>query len=275
MIISRSCGFVFTTMPKVGSTSLNCILSQFTSGENDIGSGWEEDPEDAIFGSSQVKEYAGKNYPKLSFNEYTRILQRPIPWWPKDVNDDLSKLDNPLLVNWVKKVPNQEMILNYLAVALVRHLTPTEIVNLGLIKDEEVSSFEWYTVVREPFDRFLSAHFYDANIHKFPNTLEFLIQTIDEMDPERRYLLYSNKITQDYVEYNGKQISNVIKHSDFQKQISEFVDKYNGTMPDVPRFKSYSRPEWSKRPIEEFLPQRSIDKLNIILKDDIKHYSEL
>lgn len=272
MIISRSRGFVFTTMPKVGSTTLNAILYQFADGENDTGSGWEDDPIDAVV----HKTHPGKNFPQLTFNELLAILQRPIPFWPGDVNGDLSKLNNNMLQKWVNKIGNQEFTLNMIAASLVRHLTPTELVNAKMITEQELYDFEWYTVIREPFDRFLSAHFYDVSIHNTDNTVQGLIDHIDSIDPATGYMLYMMKNTRDWTEYNGETISNVIKYENFKSDIQKFIHKYNGEYPDeLPRYKGYSRPEWSKQPVEEFLPQSSIDKLKLILKDDIEHYSEL
>lgn len=278
MIVSRSKRFVMAAMAKVASTSTHLLLEQFTQGKDDITSGWDDDHSEHAFHTPENM----KNFPILSYDEYLKIAHRPIPFWPKTPDGSMDDISNPILKRWISPngtidINSQAGILSLLARQMPRHATPQEIINMGMLRENEMGDYDWYTIVRDPIDRAMSTCFFDASIHlKREPVLQDVVDWIDEQDPDTSIKVYMMRTTRDYVEYKGQKLCKVIKYNDFHKEMGKLINYYGGVVPDTfPSFKSYCRPSWSKEPVEEWLPQTSLDKLRLVLKDDIEHYNTL
>lgn len=238
MIVSYENNFVFVRVLKVGSTSCQAMLvDSGILGEADIYTGYRNDVNDV--------PVSGKNLPSLTVEQVRGVSPYAIP---KDI-----LVENQLF-------------------PLLGHLTPTEMVRLGIISETQLQNMTLVGVIREPIQRFISAWFFSCYLEKVPNNREALINKLETSCEVHTFL---GKTQKNFFEYEGELVKNrlVWETKSLNESISHFVAENNGDISKFVSYKSQYRPDWSKRPCSEWLPKRLIDKLEDYLEDDIIFYN--
>ena len=151
----------------------------------------------------------------------------------------------------------------------------SEMIKAGLLKEDHLEKFKFYGFIRDPYQRALSAYFFERNVHgKDQGQLSDLVEWIDSIRVEDGPQLYLNKKYKHYFTYQGVQFATPLVHDKYENHMRTIIHYYDGHCPRVlPRFKSHYRPAWSKMPPESWLPKTSLNKLNECLSEDIEFYN--
>lgn len=157
---------------------------------------------------------------------------------------------------------------------LIGHLTPTELVRLQLISEKDLFKYKLIGTVREPIDRLLSIWFFYCDLEKKPNTKKELLKSFDT---ELSYpLTLLGKTQKNYFEYEGKLLNNieVMDFDNLNNNLRLIAAKYGGKTFDFYTYENQLRPDWSKEPYINWMPLKTIIKLNQLLKEDIEFYNQ-
>lgn len=269
MIISHSHRFILLSINKIATTSSHAILSQFVR-DDDVTTGYHDETDQEFIADSKSSPI---NIPNVTFNEFVRNLEVPVPNWPDCVGGPIKE-PNPELEFLFTKYP-EEAILNNIAKATFKHSTPVELINWGLITESQLDDYNVYAFVRDPVQRALSSFFFEKYVHKVNTTPEQVVDWIERMN-DRGPSVFLGKKYKNYFEYKGKSIAKPLDYAKYDSEISKVVSLYGGEMPtEIPKYKSKCRPEWSKQPLEQWLPRDSIQKLETILREDIEFYNNI
>ena len=270
MIISHSHNFVLLSINKIATTSSHYLLSQFV-GPDDVTTGYHDETDTEFIFDETSKPV---NMPPVTYNEFYMNLEIPVPNWPKYIGGPLDQ-PNPELEALFRRFP-PEAILNNIAQATIKHATPTELINWRLLNEHDLKKYDVYAFVRDPIQRALSSFFFEKFVHKTEATVESVVEWIDTMDPDWGPSIFLGKKYKNYFYYKGEQIAKPLSYSNYESEMRRIINQYGGTAPVVfPTFKSKCRPEWSKKPLENWLPQNSFNRLKFILREDIEFYNNI
>lgn len=268
MIVSHSHKFILLSINKVATTTSHDVLSQFVL-EGDVTTGFHDETDQEFLLDESSKP---QNVPEVTYNEFASKSEVQAPYMPKYVGDR-SFTNNPNLEALLSAY-DEETILNTIAKATFKHATPTELVSWGLVTEDQLFEYNVYAFIRDPIQRTLSSYFFEQFVHKKQPTAEDVISWIDGLD-ENGPFVFLNKKYRNYFEYQGKRIAYPLKFDNYGATLAGIVEYHGGIMPDVlPTYKSKCRPEWSKQPINTWLPKQSIDKLENVLEEDIRFFNE-
>lgn len=273
MIISKSSGFIFLSGVKIASSSAQVVLSQFVK-DGDITSGWHDD----TMNPYMVEFQDSIGIPHIDFDDYVKYMQPKVTFWPDSSTGSMDNVDNielkTVIENAKTRGVDQKTILDIIASRLVKHYSPSECINAGILTEEDFEKNKYYCFIRDPIQRALSGYFYESDMNIRPErTVELTVEWIDSL-PDYGPRFFMQKKYRDYFELNGKMLAKPLIFERFEDEMKNLITTHNGNIPETfPKFKSHTRPDWSKRPVEEWLPKESINKLKNILADDIEFYA--
>ncbi len=141
------------------------------------------------------------------------------------------------------------------------HTTPDEAITLGYITPEQYETYDHYTIVREPLERWISAYAYHCRMHLRVKMTPFEyfkhFSKADDLVTRRQ----SDYITKDTV---------VFPFSDYENSIREIVTKIGGTLYDVPKIEHKTRRSWKRRAIVAVETTSLGEQLREYYHDDFK-----
>jgi hypothetical protein len=249
MIISRKNKFIFVRVPKTGSTSAQAtLINSGILGPDDIYSRYRRTADG--FPPNSI------NIP-VSIN--TKIIMEVSPY---DISKELHVL---------KKIP---ILGGDGSNGLIGHLTPTEIVRLGLISPQELRDYTVIGSMREPIDRLISIWFLYNDIEGKLSSKQKLIKSIGQSDIYP--ITFLGKTQKNYFEYEGELLNNikVLDFNNLNNDLRFIISKYGEKTADYHTFENQLRPHWSKEPYINWMPLKTIIKLNQLLKEDIEFYNQ-
>lgn len=267
MIVSHSSKFILLSINKIATTTSHAVLDQFVLDE-DISTGYHDETDDNFIVDEKSQ---GRNVPNVTYNEFVKNLEVPVPTWPEYIGGPI-KVPNPKLQALFEKFP-EEVMLNNIAKSTFKHSTPTEMVRWGIINETHLSDYKIYAFIRDPIQRALSSFFFEQYVHKLTPTVEDVIVWIDSLD-DNGPPVFLNKKYKNYFEYNGQRIASPLKFENYKQELTNIVNRHRGIMPDfIPSFKSKCRPDWSKADVNTWLPLPALKKLETVLEEDIEFYN--
>ncbi len=240
MIISKKNGFVFSRILKTGSTSAQAMfMSSGILGDDDIYSGYRNSEAD----------------PKVSGRNI-----------PSEINEKKLREISPY------RIPKKIYVKDATG-PLLGHVTPTEMVRLGLITEEELKKLTVIATVRDPIDRYISAWFFLCELLQLPKTKEALIDNLKRKAELPNTFL--GKTQRNHFEYEGELLKNieVIDYVNLNDKLDEIISRYGGSIPEYQSLRSSYRPSWSKEPYINWMPAEVIDTLQDLMKDDVEFYN--
>lgn len=240
MIISRTHRFIFTRPLKVGSSSAQAMF---------INSGilTDEDSYSGYRDSVDSPTTSFKNVPPLTCKDVRRVSPYPIP--------------ASLLVDESGPLP------------LLGHVTPTEMVRLGLISQDELDTYTFVSIIRNPISRYLSAWFFDKTLQGEDKILSELCDDIYAGYIPHSFL---GRGVQDYFTHEGKAIKNAVylRTEALFEDINRFLEKFGYSVDQDHRLKANNKPEWACKHYSNYLPGKAIVTLHHILQSEIEFYQE-
>ena len=113
------------------------------------------------------------------------------------------------------------------------HTTPDEAITLGYITPKQYETYDHYTIVREPLERWISAYAYKCRMHvrEKITPLEYFIKAGADFVTRRQ----SDYITKNTI---------MFPFSDYENSIREIVTRIGGTLYDVPKIEHKTRRLW-------------------------------
>lgn len=263
MIVSIKNKFIFLSIVKTASTTSQEVLKNSgILGPTDIMSGYIDIPADGL----SVRHYP-ENFPNITFSQLiNEIQERP----------DLPEAGKPAkIMEILRAIYTPEQLEKELLHISLEHLTITEIIRLGLVTEIALPMFNVYGVIRDPIQRFLSSYFHFSFILNETTSINHLADYIDLIDPAFGPPMLMNKPYRSFFEYKGNLIATPILESQYQASICNLITSCGGTAPtEFPVLKNHYRPDWSRAPVESWMPTSSLTKLKLILEDDIDFYNQ-
>lgn len=263
MILSHKHKFILLSCPKTASTSTHAIVDDSgILGPEDVYTGYKE----GVLGATPLLS-SPRNLPNISFetmcNDVIDVPYASLPFRGESTpeTDLSSKLKKSMSDEQWKKM-NMDTIW--------KNMSVSEIVKSGMVSD--TSEYEKFFFVRDPIQRYLSAFFFLTASMGKTVVYDDVLYDIDSIQVYDDIIIFCNRPYTHYLE-EGVQ---ALLFENYKQEIENIVRRYGGEVKEpLPRFKSDSRPEWSKKPIDHWLPKKHIDKLKTILKDDIEVYNSL
>ena len=159
--------------------------------------------------------------------------------------------------------------------AFVGHLTPLEMVRLGLITEDQLLSYNLFGFVREPLDRWISGFFFARSLMEWQgDPLEHMIRRIRAGGNAMNLGVFFNRPQRGWFMYEGEIIGTAYDYKKLNSTVGDIIEFYGESKPEeYPRIKSGYRPDWYKVPSSEFLPADCQDALINYLGEDIDFYS--
>ena len=242
MLISHKNEFIHTRVAKNGSSTSQMILDcSGILGPDDIVAGYKDNPRDGFVGEPRnVKTY--------TWDELHDITEYGIP-------EALYK----------QKLPAAG------AHAYSGHFTPLEMVRAGCVTEDQLLSYDYFGFVREPVDRWLSGYFFMRMLMGVTTPVrdhvDMLIQS-GEMDIQ----VFFDRPQSSQFTYNGELIGTRYDYKNMISTLSDLVEKYGGTMPEIPHLKgSYRSAEFRGT---SWIAPDSLEKLMDYLASDIAFYED-
>lgn len=271
MIISHKHKYVFLGIPKTGSTTCQASFHMAgLIGPEDLASGY--DGYDYIGDRANIAAFPGQNilgaftYSDVTDRGYEKeMLGHPFKGQPHKP----SKIVDPIREKLGGRF--REVLLPL----MFKVMTPKELVNVGALTEDQLFEYNVFGFLRDPIDRFLSGYFQLTRVAGIEPSIEHMAEEVDSIDPEYGPLIFSNKKYRDYFTYEGKKVINAVAFDQYKYYIRDTINQYGGQAPDpLPRFKSNFREEWSRKPIDSWMPKETKQKLEHAMKDDIEFYNE-
>ena len=237
MIISNSLEFIFVRVLKTGSTSAQAMLVE--SGilaDNDLHTSYRNDINDTPVQSRNLPELTAKKIRDTS------------PY----------------------KIPRNILVKEEL-LPLYGHLTPTEIVRLGLLSEEQLMRYRIFGIIRDPVDRYLSGWFFARHLENKASDKKALIKHINEEKLPHTFL---GKSQLDFFSYEGQPLPNTTawRTKSLNDELSDFVLSNGGAIKTLHSHKSQYRPEWSKSNYSDWLASEHINAMKDLMSDDVDFY---
>ena len=262
MLISYRHKFVFLHMPKIATTTSRLVLARSgLIGPDDVFSGinYEEGGENA---------YPQQGLSHITNYEYaTKIIERPIK--AVQPTGRIINEQDPWMLEMLKTLTVEEVD-TIIMRRLLAFLTPQEMVNAGLLTSEQREEFKFYCVIRDPIQRYLSAFFHTQHGAGVEPTIEDMIKDIEETDVDYGFIRFMNRTYKN----TCTQGVDVLLYENFNDDMVKVIKGYGGNIElPLPREKGNYRPDWSREPVSSWLPESTLNRLNLILQKDIEFYN--
>ena len=239
MIISHKHKFVFSRPLKVGSSSSQAMLVESgILGDEDVYTGYRD--------SVEAPLTPFQNCPDLTCAELRRLSPYPIPPLPVDESGPMP---------------------------LLGHLTPTEMLLLGLITEDVLETYTFVSILREPIDRYLSAWFFEKKLQSQLNSFEALREDIENSHYPCTFL---GKTLKDYFTCKTLPLPNThILHTEtLTNDLTHFIRLYGGKVGEK-WLKAGRVNSWAKTPYRDWLPAPLIKKLKKMMQEDFEFYYQV
>lgn len=263
MFISYKHKFVFLHMPKIATTTSRLVLAK--SGL--LGP-------DGVFSGVNYEEGGPNSYPQQGLAHITpyqyanSIMERPIR--AVQPSGRIVNEQDPWMVEMLKTMTLEEVD-TIIMRRLLAFLTPEEIVNAGLLTPEQREEFKFYCVIRDPIQRYLSAFFHTQAGFGVEPKIEDMEREIEEADVDYGIVRFMNRKYENVCTHGV----DVLLYENFNDDIVKIIKGYGGDIElPLPREKGNYRPDWSREPVSKWMPESTLNKLNLILAKDIEFYNE-
>jgi len=178
---------------------------------------------------------------------------------------EVGKLVGLKLPDWVKKC------------ILLHHLTPTHLVRLGLLTEQQLTDFHTFGFVRDPLekwvsDQFLIRHLANVNLP----VLEYLTAFIRNGKFRNKHPIVASKM-KEYFFHDGVQVATAYPYLDVESVVGDVIASKGGSRPDpFPREGLLNVvPQEFREPIETWMPEDCVSALQEHYADDIAFYNSV
>lgn len=241
-IISHKHKFIYTRVTKTGSSSVQMMFDK--SGildDNDVMAGYYDNIKDGPIALD-------KNVPEYTWNDIHRISKNGIP----------KGLDDP------KKLHSGIQ-------AYLSHFPVSEMIDAGLISEQQLYDYDAFGFFREPVDRWVSGYFF---IRRITKSQRDPVQDMTWKIENNRYdfPIFMNRRQQEHFLHKGKIVATPYDYADMISVIQQKIVNMGGKVIDTPSLKSFDRPNEFRVPAEEFLPSSALNLLKHKLADEIEFY---
>lgn len=241
MIISHKHKLIFVRPSKTGSSSAQAtIVNSGMLGPEDLYTGWRngvlETPTES------------KGFNNITCSDIRKVSPHTIP---KNLYVDESG-PYPLL----------------------GHLTPSEAVRLKVLTEEQLLEYKTISILRHPFERFLSAWFFGRKLQDLPNDIYSLEKQIQYNISEITNP-YLGKWQIDYITYENKILPNaeLIPYEHLNDSLKIIIENCGGTISkNQYRLKNQYRPDWSRPHYMNWLSLNSVNYVDDYITNDWLFY---
>jgi len=244
MIISHKHKLIFVRPSKTGSSSAQAtIVNSGILGPDDLYTGWRN-------GVNETPTQA-KGFKDITCADIRKISPYNIP---KNLYVDESG-PYPLL----------------------GHLTPAEAVRLGVLTEQQLLDYKVISILRHPFERFLSAWFFGRKLQDLPNDIYSLEREI-QYNISEIINPYLGKWQIDYITYENQLLPNaeIIPYKHLNESLKRIIESFGGSVPEVEyKLKKQYRPDWSRNPYMNWMNINYVKYVDDFIFDDWLLYTRL
>lgn len=171
------------------------------------------------------------------------------------------------LADWVKKG------------ILLHHLTPSHLVRLGLLTEQQLADFNVFAFVRDPLERWVSGQFLVRQLGGVnQNSLAHLTNIV--RSGSFRGKNPSSLVTpmmRDYFFHDGQQVVTAYHYDDVETVVGDLIESSGGTRPsEFPQVGVINVvPQEFRAPIADWLPADCVNALQEYFADDIAFYNSV
>lgn len=178
---------------------------------------------------------------------------------------EVGKLIGLKLPDWVKKC------------ILLHHLTPTHLVRLGLLTEQQLTDFHTFGFVRDPLEKWVSGQFLIRHLAKanLP-VLENITAFIRNGKFRNKHPIVESKM-KNYFFHEGVQVATAYPYLDVESVVGDVIASKGGSRPDpFPRAGLLNVvPQEFREPIETWMPEDCVSALQEHYADDIAFYNSV
>lgn len=195
-----------------------------------------------------------------AFDERDIMTQAPLGQFPA-FNIDNKDVNDGVLPAWINGA----------------HMTPQEIVGLGLMTVDQIREYDCYAFMREPRRRHLSGVVHALGRHSTPKRVHSnMNKTLAQMDghPRQKQLLGLVTIPQaDYLYVNGELLIEPLDFGNFESELRRIIKRVGGLdFPIIPRMNQRRSRDFTP---EEFWTPEYIERFEHSYHEDIRLYNAL
>lgn len=190
-----------------------------------------------------------------------------------DIVFTLSGLDGMIDMAEQVKDPNSTfttMLNNY-------HMNPSRAIQLGHVTAEELLSFNSFSFVRNPLERWVSRVFLANGIGLWndENPAEFLTRIVLSKIEAQTAANFSWKM-KDYFYHEGVQVVTPYRFENMSTVLPSIIEAYEGFCPDpLPKIQPIRQTPEEYKNVHDWLPPGCIEILEETMAEDIEFYNSL